>query len=40
MGNGKIPAWGLYMMLIASAVGTYLLFRDLASKGWPSPLGK
>jgi hypothetical protein len=33
----KIPVWGLYMMLVASGIGTYLLFRDLNSQGWPSP---
>jgi len=34
----KIPPWGLYMMLIASAVGTYLLLEQLHSMGWPRPL--
>jgi hypothetical protein len=33
-----VPNWGKYMMLIASAIGTYLLFVELSGKGWPSPL--
>jgi hypothetical protein len=36
----KIPPWGLYMMMIASAIGTVLLFRQLAAAGWPSPFGE
>lgn len=33
----KIPPWGLYMMLIASGLGTVLLFLQLAEMGWPPP---
>lgn len=33
----QIPVWGLYMMLTASAIGTYLLFRQLQGEGWPMP---
>jgi hypothetical protein len=33
----KVPYWGQYMMLIASAIGTYLLFVELNHNGWPSP---
>lgn len=35
----KIPPWGLYMMLVASALGTVLLFLQLADEGWPAPFG-
>jgi hypothetical protein len=38
--NGvNIPPWGLYMMLIASALGTFFLFRQLQDMGWPKPFG-
>lgn len=33
----KVPIWGQYMMLIASAIGAYLLFMDLMKQGWPDP---
>ena len=33
-----VPNWGKYMMLIASAIGAYLLFVELAKSGWPNPL--
>ena len=29
-----IPPWGLWMMMVASAVGTFLLFMQLRSMGW------
>ncbi len=29
-----IPGWALWMMLIASAIGTVLLFSQLRSTGW------
>jgi len=35
--SDEIPNWGLYMMLIASAIGTVLLFRQLIQKGFPKP---
>lgn len=40
MTNGQltIPVWGLYMMLAASAIGTYLLARQLSAQGWPKLL--
>lgn len=34
----KIPAWALWMMLISSAIGTYMLIIQLKSMGFPSPL--
>lgn len=34
-----VPYWGQYMMLIASAVGTYLLFIGLSKAHWPAPFG-
>jgi len=37
--NNNIPPWGLYMMMTASAIGTYLLWRQLRAQGWPRPLG-
>jgi hypothetical protein len=39
MGSGQtqIPVWGLYMMLVASALGTGLLFAELARRSWPAP---
>jgi hypothetical protein len=33
-----VPNWGVWMMFIASAVGTWLLFMELKRKGWPSPI--
>jgi len=38
-GQLTIPNWGLYMMMTASAIGTYLLARQLNAKGWPRPWG-
>lgn len=35
----NIPNWAKYMMLIASAIGAYLLAKELASQGWPNPIG-
>lgn len=35
----KVPNWGVWMMLVASAVGTVLLFAELRRRGFPSPLG-
>jgi hypothetical protein len=32
-----IPVWGLWMMMVASAIGTCLLARQLNAKGWPLP---
>jgi hypothetical protein len=29
-----IPGWALWMMLIASGVGTVLLFAQLRATGW------
>jgi hypothetical protein len=29
MMNNTIPVWGLWMMLVASAIGTFLLARQL-----------
>lgn len=34
----EVPIWGQYMMLIASAIGTVLLFMELKRRGWPSPI--
>lgn len=31
--SNTIPVWGLWMMLTASAIGTFLLFRQLRSMG-------
>lgn len=39
MKNTDIPPWGKYMMMIASALGTFLLARDLMAQGWPNPIG-
>jgi len=36
----KVPAWGLYMMLGSSTIGAVLLFKELKSRGFPSPLSK
>jgi hypothetical protein len=33
----RVPTWGVWMMFIASAVGTCLLFRELAARGFPGP---
>jgi hypothetical protein len=30
----KIPGWGLWMMMLASAAGTVLLFQQLRATGW------
>ena len=30
----RIPQWGLWMMFLASLVGSYLLGRQLAASGW------
>jgi len=30
----KIPGWGLWMMMLASALGTVLLLVQLRSTGW------
>lgn len=29
-----IPGWGLWLMLVASAVGTFLLFMQLRALHW------
>jgi hypothetical protein len=29
-----IPGWGLWLMLIASAIGTVLLLMQIRSTGW------
>jgi hypothetical protein len=34
----RVPNWGVYMMLVASAIGTILLFIELRRRGFPSPL--
>lgn len=30
----KIPGWGLWMMFLASVIGSYLLFMELQATGW------
>lgn len=30
----KIPGWGLWMMMLASAAGTVLLFLQLKALNW------
>lgn len=33
----RVPNWGVWMMLTASAVGTVLLFLELQRRGFPGP---
>lgn len=33
MAPARIPVWGLWMMLIASVIGSYLLARQLLGGG-------
>ena len=30
----EIPGWGLWMMMLASALGTFLLLVQLRATGW------
>lgn len=33
----RVPNWGVYMMFVASLVGTILLFAELRARGFPGP---
>jgi hypothetical protein len=38
MKDGRIPTWGVILMLVASLIGSWLLLKDLLSrykKQWP-----
>ena len=36
----RVPTWGVYMMCIASIIGSFLLFKELQARHFPSPLSK